>query len=104
MRGPTWSPDSARQPKLAFSFSPTTRQRPGAGGAPYELYRTNPLEQITFDGFDHLDASWGPAVRGHLLYLRASASLVRTFEQGCPLFGCCWDVPRRRARGVASSC
>ena len=107
MRGPTWSPDSARQPKLAFSFSPTTFSALSAAWGPSELYRTNPFEQITFDGFDHVDASWGPAVRGHLLYLRASASLVRAFEQGSStirvVLGCPASAGRRGCLDLLSA-
>lgn len=92
VKDPTWSPDSARQPKLAFSLSSHGLY------ASYELYRTNPLEQITFDGFDHVEASWGPAVRSHL-YLRASASLVQAFERGSSavrvLLGCPASAGRR---------
>ncbi len=92
VKDPTWSPDSARQPKLAFSFSSHGLY------ASYELDRTNPLEQITFDGFDHVEASWGPAMSRHL-YLRASASLVQAFERGSSrvrvLLGCPASAGRR---------
>jgi WD40-like Beta Propeller Repeat len=80
--GPTWSPDSPRIPKLAFSWSPSQRDLEGGGDDPYELYRTNPFEQITFDSTDHVNASWGPARTVFPVHIRSTLSMVSAFEQG----------------------
>jgi WD40-like Beta Propeller Repeat len=109
LSGPTWSPDSARIPKLAFSWSPSQRDLEGGGDDPFELYRTNPFEQITFDGFDHGDASWGPARTVFPLHLGSTLSIVSAFQRGSSvvrvLLGCGSSAGRRGCldRLIASS-